>query len=432
MNAPLDAGQRASLEAALKSVTLDDKYTGTRPRVHERHPGPRAPADAAAGTRSRRRSQYRRLHLRLSWFAARRPRSVALESQAALPPTRSSSSPAQRRSRRHRRVPQQVNLYPARSTTACSACGTAAGRRPHGRRIQARELGRLVAAWRRAGARRRRPRGEIVDARAPVRTHLQGLRAAGAVPVQRAGISRFRPARLGDEPLLGPVGRAQVRDGRRRIVGIGRHRPASHRDRAADRLHPAGRRAEHPLARSAARAGSAAARLQVVCGARLRAREQARPHRDRFAERALRDHDRRQGVPGRAPGADRPRPRRRNLRADRHPALQGRLRVAARSAGRAGVRARPTKSSSWRKSARSSNTRSRKSCTGPTASGRACSASSTRRTAPAANGRCRWATGCCPRTTSCRPRSSRRRSRRASRSSSCRPTCVRASPRASP
>lgn len=27
MNAPLDAEQRASLEAALKSVTLDDKYT---------------------------------------------------------------------------------------------------------------------------------------------------------------------------------------------------------------------------------------------------------------------------------------------------------------------------------------------------------------------------------------------------------------------
>lgn len=75
----------------------------------------------------------------------------------------------------------------------------------------------------------------------------------------------------------------------------------------------------------------------------------------------------------------------------------------------------------------------RKSCTtGPTGNARACSASSTRRTAPAANGRCRWATGCCPRTTNCRPRSSRRRSRRASRSSSCRPTCGHASPRASP
>ena len=37
MNAPLDAGQRASLEAALSSVTLDDKYTlESRPRLPDR------------------------------------------------------------------------------------------------------------------------------------------------------------------------------------------------------------------------------------------------------------------------------------------------------------------------------------------------------------------------------------------------------------
>jgi indolepyruvate ferredoxin oxidoreductase len=34
MNAPLDAGQRASLEAALSSVTLDDKYTLERGRAY--------------------------------------------------------------------------------------------------------------------------------------------------------------------------------------------------------------------------------------------------------------------------------------------------------------------------------------------------------------------------------------------------------------
>ena len=34
MNAPLDAGQRASLEAALASVTLDDKYTLERCRAY--------------------------------------------------------------------------------------------------------------------------------------------------------------------------------------------------------------------------------------------------------------------------------------------------------------------------------------------------------------------------------------------------------------
>ena len=34
MNAPLDAGQRASLEAALSKVTLDDKYTLERGRAY--------------------------------------------------------------------------------------------------------------------------------------------------------------------------------------------------------------------------------------------------------------------------------------------------------------------------------------------------------------------------------------------------------------
>ena len=46
-----------------------------------------------------------------------------------------------------------------------------------------------VAARRRARAGRRRPRREDLDRRAPERPHLQGLRHAGAVPVERAGIS---------------------------------------------------------------------------------------------------------------------------------------------------------------------------------------------------------------------------------------------------
>ena len=106
-----------------------------------------------------------------------------------------------------------------------------------------------------------------------------------------------------------------------------------------------------------------------------------------------------------------------------------------RSKRKARMRSRTGWTRFWwsRKSARSSNTRSRKSCTtGRMRSVRACSASSTRRTARAANGRCRWATGCCRRTTSCRRRSSRRRSPRASTSSTCPPMCARASRRASP
>ncbi len=63
---------------------------------------------------------------------------------------------------------------------------------------------------------------------------------------------------------------------------------------------------------------------------------------------------------GRAPGADRPRPRRRNLLAPGNPPVQGRLRLAARGARRTCVRRRPAGNPGGRgKSARFSNTRSR-------------------------------------------------------------------------
>ena len=75
----------------------------------------------------------------------------------------------------------------------------------------------------------------------------------------------------------------------------------------AGRLRDASRRPQHPLARRRARDGSAPARLQAVCGAGLLPREQAQPHGDRFTARALRHRRQRQGVPGHAPGAGRPR-----------------------------------------------------------------------------------------------------------------------------
>ncbi len=130
---------------------------------------------------------------------------------------------------------------------------------------------------------------------------------------------------------------------------------------------------------------------------------------------------------------DGPRSRRRNLRAHRHPPLQGGLRVAARSARRAAVRSRARRDSGGRGKAPDSRIRDQgRACTtGRTRSVRACSASSTKRTARAANGRCRWATGCCRRTTNCRPRSSRRRSPRASHKLDLPSTCAPASPRAS-
>ncbi len=183
-------------------------------------------------------------------------------------------------------------------------------RRPLGRCAQARQFRRLVEARRRACAGRRRPRLQILDARAPIGTYFQGLRPAGAVSIERSGIPRLRPARLGDEPIFGSLGRNEMRDRCRRIVGIGRHRSASHANHHSDRLRDARGRPQHSLARPAPRARGAAARLQVVRGARLCARQQARSHRDRFARRPLRHHHRRQSLSGRAAGARRPRSRR--------------------------------------------------------------------------------------------------------------------------
>ena len=141
---------------------------------------------------------------------------------------------------------------------------------------------------------------------------------------------------------------------------------------------PAGRPA-HPLARSAARAGSAADGLQVVRRARLCAREPAQPQRHRRPERPLRHHRQRQGLQRHAPGAARPRARRRRLPAPRHPPAQGQRGVAARGDDHARVRARACRrSSSSRRSARSSSTSSRKSSTtGAPTCARTCSASST-------------------------------------------------------
>ena len=63
------------------------------------------------------------------------------------------------------------------------------------------------------------------------------------------------------------------------------------------------RRPEHPLARSAARPGSAAAPLQARRGARLRAREPAGPGGARLAGRQARHRHLRQVLHGRAAGA---------------------------------------------------------------------------------------------------------------------------------
>jgi hypothetical protein len=67
----------------------------------------------------------------------------------------------------------------------------------------------------------RRPRGEVLDAAAPVGAHLQGLPDPALEPGERPGLSRPRPARLRDEPLFRLLDRFQMRHRRGRVRRLG-------------------------------------------------------------------------------------------------------------------------------------------------------------------------------------------------------------------
>ena len=117
--------------------------------------------------------------------------------------------------------------------------------------------------------RRRRPYGQVVHARPPVRIHLHGRQHPGAAPGRRPGVPRSRPLRLGDEPLFRLLGRLQDdrRHGGELCHGLGRS--GAHPDRDARGLRDARGRPQHPLARRAPGAGRAPASAQALCGPRL-------------------------------------------------------------------------------------------------------------------------------------------------------------------
>ena len=142
--------------------------TRLRPRLHDRRAGTGAPADDAAATRCRRGSQHRGLRLRLSRLAARRARPGAVEREE-IPDARAHQVPAgrERRPRGHRDLGQPAGQPLSRRQIrrrVFDVVRQGTGRRPLRRRVQARQLRRHVGTWRRAGARRRRSCGEIVDA----------------------------------------------------------------------------------------------------------------------------------------------------------------------------------------------------------------------------------------------------------------------------
>ena len=231
MNAPLPE----SIRKALETVTLDDKYalesgrafmSGVQALV--RLPMLQKKRDAHD------RPQHRRLRQRLPRLAARRLRPGAVAGEEA-PRGAEHRVPAGRQ--RGARRDRGVGLAAARPLPAVEEVRRRVrhlvrqgpGRRPLLRRLQARQHGRHLEARRRDRDRRRRPHREELDRGAPERPHLQGLRAAGVLPVERAGHPRHGPACVRDEPLRRRLVEHEDDPGGGRVVvvGVRRSRTAS-------------------------------------------------------------------------------------------------------------------------------------------------------------------------------------------------------------
>ena len=254
MNAPLPE----SIRKALETVSLDDKYalengralmSGVQALV--RLPMLQKKRDA------HERAEHRRLRQRLPRLAAGRLRPVAVAGEEA-PGRAEHRVPARRQ--RGTRGDRGVGHAAARPVPAEQEVRRRVrhlvrqgpGRGPLLRRVQARQHGRHREARRRDRAGRRRPCREEQHRRAPERPHLQGLRAAGVLPEQRAGHPRHGSARVRAEPLRGRVVGHEDDPGDRRVDLQRVRRPGPGRHRDPDRLRDARRRRAHPLARHGA------------------------------------------------------------------------------------------------------------------------------------------------------------------------------------
>ena len=134
-------------------------------------------------------------------------------------------------------------------------------------------------AWRRDRADGRRPHRGILHHRAPVRVSFHRRHDPDPQPRRGAGDHGLRPLWLGDVSLHRRLDRARMdaRDGK--VHGGGRRPSRPREDHPSRRFCDAAGRSQHPAGRHRARPGSPPARFQARRHARLRAGEQAHPHR---------------------------------------------------------------------------------------------------------------------------------------------------------
>ena len=200
--------------------------------LYDRYAGAGAPAHPAAPARCSGGPQHRRVYFRLSRLAAWALRHRALArcgaAQAAqhrLPPG------AQRGSRRNgdlgRPATEQFSRRDRRWRVR-HLVRQGAGRRPIGRCAAPRQFHRRLAQGRRACARRRRPRREILDRGQFLRHIVHRRRHARPLSLQHAGAARLRSARDRHVAVLGLLGWDEGchRRRRRRRYGLCRARPA--------------------------------------------------------------------------------------------------------------------------------------------------------------------------------------------------------------
>ncbi len=188
-------------------------HQGQRPGVPHRHPGHRPHRLRSGAARSRHGSQDRRLHLRLSRFAARWRRSRTLAGQGSAEGARHRlHAGSERGSRRHRRARLTTGRNPAgprgrRRVRALVRQGPR--RRSRRRRIQAWQCLWLLAPWRRAGGGGRRSRLRLLLNAASVRCRVHDLLHADPQSGVDIGVSRLRRIRLRAVALFRHVGRLQ-------------------------------------------------------------------------------------------------------------------------------------------------------------------------------------------------------------------------------
>ena len=284
MNAPLDAGQRASLETALSSVTLDDKYTLERGRAYMsgiqalvRLPMLQQARDHAAGLNTAgfisgyRGSPLGGLDLAL-WKAKKHLASHQVVFQPGINEDLAATAVW---------GSQQVNLYPGAKHDGVFAMW-------YGKGPGVDRSGDVFKHGNSAGSSRHG--GVLVLAGDDHAAKSSTLAHQSEHIFKACGLPVLFPSNVQEYLDFGLHGWAMSRYSGLWVAmkcvtdvvessALGRRRSPPRADRTANRFRHARRGPQHPLARPAARAGGAAARLQVVCGARLRACEQARSHR---------------------------------------------------------------------------------------------------------------------------------------------------------